>query len=168
MAKYTVTNNAPGPRGLNTGENGAGYLELAPGQTVENVVLNDAEHASADEAGYFTFGGKVADPAKAPAAPKAPGDTDGDGLPNNMPKLKGIAKAEGVDLTGKTTVAEMQAAILAARKAKADQANAPADDLDKLDDNTLLATVAAITGKPVADLEGTDRAGLLALARKPE
>lgn len=43
---------------------------------------------------------------------ETPGD---DALPNNMPKLKGIAKAEGVDLTGIQKVDDIKSAILAKR-----------------------------------------------------
>lgn len=166
--KYTVRNTAQGPRGLNAGPKGENYLELAPGQTLHDVELSDAEHASAERTGAFQFG------AKAKAAEKADqAAATGEGLPNNMPKLKGIAKAEGVDLSGKTTVADIQKAILDAREAKAAQAGSqppapPADDLDNMDDSTLLATAAAITGKPVSELDGTDREGLLKLARGQE
>lgn len=163
-SKYTVRNTAPGPRGLNAGPKGENYLELAPGQTLHDVELSEAEHASAERTGAFQFG------AKAKAAEKADQAADsGEGLPNNMPKLKGIAKAEGVDLSGKTTVAEIQKAILDARAAKTPPApTPPADDLDNMDDSTLLATAAAITGKPVSELDGTDREGLLKLARGQE
>ena len=168
MAKYTVRNIAAGPRGLNTGEKGEQYAELAPGQTLHDVELSDAEHKSAERTGFFQFG------AKAKAAEKADQAADaGEGLPNNMPKLKGIAKQEGVDLSGKTTVADIQKAILDARATKAAEAAAqppapPSDDLDNMDDPTLLATAAAITGKPVSELDGTDREALLKLARGQE
>lgn len=166
-SKYTVRNIAQGPRGLNAGPKGENYIELAPGQTLHDVELSDAEHASADGTGAFQFGAKAKAAEKVDAAASS-----GEGLPNNMPKLKGIAKAEGVDLSGKTTVADIQAAILDARKVKAAAAATPpappADDLDNMDDPTLLATAAAITGKPVSELDGTDREALLKLARGQE
>lgn len=166
---YTVRNTAQGPRGLNAGPDGLQYLELAPGQTLTDVELSDAEHKSAERTGNFQFGAAAKAAAKQDAAA-----VSGEGLPNNMPKLKGIAKTEGVDLTGKTTVADIQKAILDARAAKAAEqsgaggATPPTDDLDNMDDSTLLATAAAITGKPVAELDGTDRESLLKLARGQE
>lgn len=41
----------------------------------------------------------------------------------------------------------------------------PTDDLDRMADDDLLNTAAAIAGKPVADLEGKDRDELLRIAR---
>lgn len=168
MAKYTVRNIAAGPRGLNTGAKGEQYAELAPGQTLHDVELSDAEHASAERTGNFQFGAKAKAAEKQDAAAAA-----GEGLPNNMPKLKSIAKAEGVNISGVNTVADIQKAILDARATKAAEAAAqppapPSDDLDNMDDPTLLATAAAITGKPVAELDGKDRDELLKLARGQE
>jgi hypothetical protein len=161
-SKHTVRNTAPGPRGLNTVD---GYRELAPNETA-TVELEEGEFKSADKAGYFHFDSKAKADAKADAAAES-----GEGLPNNMPKLKGIAKAEGVDLTGKTTVADIQKAILDARAAKVAAAGStppapPSDDLDNMSDADLRATVQAITGEePAAD---ADRESLLKLARGQE
>lgn len=159
-SKYTVRNSAQGPRGLHTV---AGYVELAPGQTLENVEIDDGEHKSAESTGYFEFGAKAKAAAKADAVAAA-GNTTGDDLPNNMPKLKGIAKAEGVDLTGTTSVADIKSAIAAHRTAKASDASAQhTDDLDAMSDDDLRNTVQAITAQPApAD---ADRTALLALAR---
>lgn len=161
-AKHTVRNTAPGPRGINTTD---GYRELAPNETA-TVELDDAEFKSASKTGYFHFDAQAKADAKADQAAAS-----GEGLPSNMPKLKSIAKAEGVDLTGKTSVADIQKAILDARAAKVDAANAtppapPSDDLDNMDDATLRTTVQAITGEePAAD---ADRETLLKLARGQE
>lgn len=162
MGKHTVRNTAPGPRGINTVD---GYRELAPNETA-TVELDDAEFKSASKTGYFHLDSAAKADAKADEAAAS-----GEGLPSNMPKLKSIAKAEGVDLTGKTTVADIQKAILDARAAKVDQANAtppapPSDDLDAMSDADLRTTVQAITGsEPPAD---ADRETLLKLARGQE
>jgi hypothetical protein len=162
IRKHTVRNTAPGPRGLNTVD---GYRELAPGETLTGVELSEAEFKSADKTGYFHFDSAAKRDAKADEAPGS-----GEGLPNNMPKLKGIAKAEGVDISGLNSVADIQKAILDARTAKAAAAATPpappTDDLDNMSDADLRSTVQAITGdEPAAD---ADRETLLKLARGQE
>lgn len=152
--KYSVTNTAPGLRGLHTP---AGFVELEPGETRE-VELTAAEFKSAESTGHFDFGG-----AKAPVADAEPADD----LDTTVAKLKEIATAEGVDLPHNASKADIQATI---RKARDDKAAAAAGsgsgggaDLDAMDDETLRATVQAITGQaPVAD---ADRETLLKLAR---
>lgn len=144
---YSVKNTAPGIRGLNAV---TGYTELAPGETREGVELTAAEFKSARSTGYFDFGD----------APEPEETTDD--LDTTVAKLRDIAKAENVDLGTVTAKADIQAAIRAARDAKANPAPA-ADDLDAMSDEDLRATVQAITGEaPAAD---ADRATLLALAR---
>jgi pyruvate/2-oxoglutarate dehydrogenase complex dihydrolipoamide acyltransferase (E2) component len=164
MAGQTVRNTSRGFRGLNTK---GGYLELGPGETREGVELDDNELASAKRTGYFEFGAKAAKAASA-AAPAA--DTP---LPNNVPKLKKIARDEGIDVGNAKTVADITAAIVAGRAAKATIAppapppTPPADDLDNMADDDLRNTVAAITGKPATEYANTERDELLKLARAP-
>lgn len=162
MTKTTVRNTTKGYRGFHAVD---GYVELAPGETRADVELSDAERKSADGTGYFEFGAaaKAAARTAAPASNAAP-------LPNNVPKLKKLAKDEGIDLGTATTAKDITAAIVAARTAKAAAAPVvppppgPADDLDNMADDDLRTTTAAITGKSVDELP-TDRAELLKLAR---
>lgn len=162
-SNYTVTNTAAGPRGINTVD---GYAELAPGET-RKVDLSAGEHAVASKLDYFTFGeGGAA--AKAPSPPDNDGNGEGGGsLPSNPMQLKAIARAESIDVTGLTKGDELKAAILAGRKAKAAQAagGGASDDLDKMDDDTLRTTAAALSGKSVEELADQDRDALLKLAR---
>lgn len=169
--RYAITNTAAGPRGVH--QDDGSYVELAPGET-RAVDLTDAEHASATRAGYFEFGAKgkaaTAAAASAAAASAAASATTTAPLPNNVMQLKKLARDEGIDVGEASKVDELQAAITAGRAAKVAQGGAgappvtPADDLDTLDDETLRATTAALTGKPVDQLP-TDRESLLELAR---
>lgn len=180
MAKHRFLNTAAGPRGVNLAD--GGYFELAPGQAA-TLDVSDSELKAAERAGYFDIGKAGSEPSAAAsaaavaAAARASGSTaldrDGSGaaggsLPNNAMKLRSIAKGEDIDLGTARTVPELQAAIVAGRQAKAAAASGSgaggSDDLDTLDDNTLLATVAAMVGKPVDSLP-TDRGELLELAR---
>jgi hypothetical protein len=164
--KTSVRNVAPGIRGLNTVQ---GYRDLAPGEFVESVELTDDEHKSADSTGYFAFGkaAKTAETA-APAGAAAPAPAEE--LPNNVPKLKKIARDEGIDVGTATSADDLKAAITAGRATAAAGGIAPpppgpADDLDNMADDDLRNTVAALTGKPASDYADTDRAELLKLAR---
>lgn len=156
--KTSVRNVAPGIRGLNLV---SGYRDLAPGEFIESVELSAAEHKSAESTGYFEFGSKAKSAAKAEAAA-----TTGADLPNNVPKLKKLARDEGIDVGTAKSAAALQAAIVAGRAAKAPPTppvTPPSDDLDNMSDDDLRNTVAAITGKPAPD--GADREALLKLAR---
>jgi hypothetical protein len=159
--KTSVRNVAPGIRGLNTVQ---GYRDLAPGELVESVELTDAEYKSAESTGYFEFGTKAK---KAPAA--APATSTAEPLPNNVPKLKKLARDEGIDTGDARSAADLKTAITAGRAAKAaggiPTPTPPSDDLDNMADDDLRNTVAALTGKPATDYADTDRAALLKLAR---
>jgi len=150
----SIKNTQRGIRGVNTVD---GPLDIEPGATVDDVELSDGEYRVAKRTGWFEFGDE--------SGGGGSGDPDGgksaDDLDTTIAKLREIAAAEGVDLSGLTAKADIQAAIRAAREAKA----SGADELDGLDDDTLRTTVAALTGKSVDELAETDRAGLLALAR---
>jgi hypothetical protein len=156
--KVTVRNTARGVRGLNAVE---GYREFEPGQGGE-VTLTAAERKSAESTGYFTFGAdaKDAEPTGDPAK-----------LPGTHAELDALAAAETITFAdGVKTVAEKQAAITAARAAKAGGGSvttggAQRDELDSMDDATLLTTAAALSGKPESELAGQDREALLKLAR---
>jgi len=157
VAKHTVRNTAPGPRGLHAAQ---GYIELAPGQTLSDVEMDDHEYESAKGTGNFHFDTAAKRDAKADQAA-----TSGEGLPSNPMQLKQLAKSEGIDVGGATKAADLQAAILAGRKAKAESGTGgeQSDDLDNMSDDDLRATVQAITGNaPAAD---ADRDTLLKLAR---
>lgn len=162
MTKTSVRNITVGIRGLNTVD---GYRDLAPGELVESVELDEAERKSADSTGYFEFG------AKAKAAPAAAsGATAPAALPRNAPKLKKLARDEGIDVGEAKTVDALVAAIETGRAAKTaggipPTGNPPADDLDNMSDDDLRNTVAALTGKPVTDYTDTERVALLKLAR---
>jgi hypothetical protein len=160
MAATTVHNLTAGFRGLNTED---GYLELAPGASAEGVTLNAAERKSAEATGYFKFGGA------APAADETADAGAADALPRNAPKLKKIAADEGIDVGSATKVDDLIAAIEAGRAAKAGggipPSTPPSDDLDKMADDDLRSTVAALTGKPVEEYANTERDELLKLAR---
>jgi pyruvate/2-oxoglutarate dehydrogenase complex dihydrolipoamide acyltransferase (E2) component len=168
--KTSVRNVAPGIRGLNTVQ---GYRELAPGDFVESVELTDDEHKNADSTGYFAFGkaAKTAETAApAGAAAPTPTPTPAEELPNNVPKLKKIARDEGIDVGDATSSADLKAAITAGRATAAaggitPPAPGPGDDLDNMADDDLRNTVAALTGKPASDYADTDRDELLKLAR---
>lgn len=153
----TVRNTTKGIRGLNTL---AGYRDLAPGELAEDVELSDVERKNAESTGYFEFG---------KAAKAAPEPEQADALPRNAPKLKALAKAEGIDVGSATKVDDLVAAIEAGRTAKAAGGITPpvppVDDLDAMSDADLLVTVEAITGK--APPEGATREELLAAARAP-
>lgn len=158
--KTSVRNIAVGIRGLNAV---SGYRDLMPGELVDEVELTADELANAKSTGYFEFG-KEAKAAPAPAEPTADAP-----LPNNVPKLKKLARDEGIDVGTATSAADLQAAITAGRAAKAaggiPPVVAPADDLDAMADDDLRTTVAALTGKPATDYADTSRDDLLKLAR---
>jgi len=158
-SKYDLRNTSKGIRGVNAV---SGYREFGPGEVAEGVELSDAEYESAKRTGYFEFG--------AAAKAEAEDETD-DALPGNVPKLKKLAREEGIDLGTATSAADIQAVILSARAAKAagsgiPPSTPPADDLDAMSDADLRDTVQAITGKPAPD--GSDREALLKLARGQE
>jgi len=164
--KTSVRNTAPGIRGLNTVQ---GYRDLAPGEFVESVELTDDEHKNAESTGYFVFG-KGAKTAETAAPPGTVTPPAAEPLPANVPKLKKIARDEGIDVGDAKSAAELTAAIEAGRAAKAaggltPPPPGPGDDLDNMADDDLRNTVAALTGKPVADYANTDRDELLKLAR---
>jgi hypothetical protein len=70
FSKQTVTNVSPGPRVLNSRE---GHI-LQPGQTLEDVDVNDAELEIAKATGYFEFG-KAAAKRAAEESEAAPEET---------------------------------------------------------------------------------------------
>lgn len=153
MATHNVKNISTGIRGFHST---SGLIEIAPGQTAENVEISDAELRSSARTGWFEIDGSTDAPEEGPA----------DDLDTTVPKLREIAKAESVDLQGLTAKADIQGAIRAARTVKAEQGNGGGNsDLDAMDDATLLTTAAAITGKPEAELQGKPRDELLRLAR---
>lgn len=160
ITKTSVRNVAVGIRGLNLVD---GYRDLAPGEFLESVELTAAELKSAESTGYFEFGKKAA------TAPPPPPPGAAEPLPNNVPKLKKIARDEGIDVGEAKSAAELTAAIEAGRAAKAaggiPPVAPPADDLDNMSDEDLRNTVAALTGKPATDYAETDRDALLKLAR---
>lgn len=166
MATHNVKNISTGIRGFHSTE---GLVEIAPGQTAEGVEISDAELRSAKRTGWFEIesgGGGHGDPDK----PKREAGTEqADDLDTTVPKLREIAAAEEIDLSGMTTKADIQGAIRAARITKAGvgtgSTGGEADALDGMDDATLRSTVQAITGKSEADVADLDRAALLALAR---
>lgn len=166
--RYIVTNTAAGPRGVY--QDDGSYVEIPAGET-RSVDLTDAEYNSAKGTGHFSFG-KAGEKAQAAATAVAGQEGAADALPSNIMKLRKIARDESIELGSAASVDAVKAAILSARAVKAGGAGGigaqtPGDDLDTLDDNTLQATVAAITGKAVADLP-TDRDELLKLARGVE
>lgn len=153
-----IRNTAKGARGFHSVD---GYVELQPGESLDSVVLSADEYASAKRTGYFAFDGSDA------------ADDEGDEPKalDEMTKaeLTATAEAEGVDITKAKSNADKVAAIQAARDAKeaggVPPTTHPTDDLDKMSDADLTATVAALTGKPAP--EGATRDELLALARNP-
>ena len=152
--KHVVKNTAKAPRGLH---DLTGYVELAAGES-RALELSAAELASAKATGYFEFDTGTT------AEAKSESGTTADDLDTTVSELKKIAAAEGVELEHNANKAAIVTAIRAAR-AKPASAPAPTGgvDLDAMDDETLRATVQAITGAeaPV----DADRAALLALAR---
>lgn len=161
MAKTSVRNVAAGVRGFYLAD--GSYRELAPGVLADDLELSEAERNSAESTGYFEFG------SAARATPEAP--VDPNALPTKVGELKALAQVEGIDVSNAKGAAELTAAIeteRARRLAAGPIDGAPrgrADDLDNLADDDLRDTVAALTGKPVADFADTDRDGLLSLAR---
>lgn len=151
MATHNIKNISSGIRGFNAE---SGLVEIAPGQTAEDVEISDAELKSSGRTGWFEIDGSTDAPDTGPA----------DDLDATVPKLREIAKAEGVDLSGLTSKADIQGAIRIARAAKESGATG-GDAIDDMDDATLLTTAAALTGKPEAELQGTPRDELLRLAR---
>lgn len=149
MATHSIKNISSGIRGFNAE---SGLVEIAPGQTAEGVEISDAELKSSARTGWFEIDGSTDAPDTGPA----------DDLDTTVPKLRDIAKAEGVDLSGLTGKADIQGAIRAARTVAAERGG---DAIDDMDDATLLTTAAALTGKPEAELQGTPRDELLRLAR---
>lgn len=156
MATHTFKNISTGIRGFNSVD---GLVELLPGGTAKDVEMTDAELRSSSRTGWFEIDGST-DAADLDLAPA-------DDLDTTVPKLREIAKGESVDLSGLSSKADIQGAIRAARiaKASAGSEGGKSDDLDGMDDATLLTTTAAILGKPEAELAGKERAELLALAR---
>lgn len=154
MATHNIKNISTGIRGFNSVD---GLVELAPGQTAEGVEIADAELRASGRTGWFEIDGSTEAPEEGPA----------DDLDTTVPKLREIAKAESVDLSGLTAKADIQGAIRAARTVKAEQAanGTGGDAIDAMDDATLLTTAAALTGKPEAELQGKPRDELLRLAR---
>lgn len=153
MATHKIKNISTGIRGFNAVD---GLVEIAPGQTAENVEISDAELRSSGRTGWFEIDGSTDAPDLGPA----------DDLDTTVLALRQIAKEESVDLSGLTAKADIQGAIRAARTVKAEQeAKGSTSDLDAMDDATLLTTAAAITGKPETELQGKDRDELLKLAR---
>lgn len=153
MATHTIKNISTGIRGVNAV---GGLVEIGPGQTATDVEMTDAELRSSGHTGWFEID-------------DAPEEGPADDLDTTVAKLREIAKAETVDLSGLTSKADIQDAIRAARTVKAEQeakgAGGGNSDLDAMDDATLLTTAAAITGKPEAELQGKSRDELLRLAR---
>lgn len=145
---HTFKNISTGIRGFNAV---AGLVEIAPGQTAKDIDVTDAEVASSARTGWFEIDGSTDAP-------------DADDLETTVPKLRAIADAEEVDLSGLTAKADIQAAIRA-KRAAAGAASRAADAVDGMDDATLLTTAAAITGKPEGELQGLERDELLKLAR---
>jgi hypothetical protein len=152
MATHNIKNISTGIRGFNSVD---GLVEIAPGTTAENVEISDGELRSSARTGWFEIDGSTDAPETGPV----------DDLDTTVPKLREIAKAETVDLSGLTSKADIQGAIRAARTVKAEQAGKGGDAIDEMDDATLLTTAAALTGKAEADLQGTPRDELLRLAR---
>lgn len=155
MAKVTITNTARGLRGVNT-DSGLVYIE--PGAT-ETLDVSGGNLKSAQARSYFKFDGKADESADA--------GPEGDGLDDkSVGDLDKIIAAEGVTLPesgsgrdGGIVKADKVAAIRAHRAAPA----TPVDELDGMDDETLRATVQAITGDE-APADAT-RETLLGLAR---
>lgn len=149
MPTVTLTNTARADRGVHTTD---GLVMLAPGETRE-LALPEGEADDLPE--YFAVGDRVDDK---PA--------EGDGLDDmTVAALDKLISDEGVTVPeqgtgneGRVVKADKVAAIRAHRAG-----GAPTDELDGMDDETLRATVQAITGQePPAD---ADRATLLGLAR---
>lgn len=165
--KRSVHNITKGIRGLN---GLTGYVELEAGETRPDVEMTEAEFENAKRTGYFEFDGSgsgTSDQAKAAEAAA-------DELPGTHKLLDKLAADEvppivfGAEVK---TVADKQAAITAARTARAAPAatggGAQGDELDRMSDDDLRNTAAAIAGKPVTELADMDRDALLALARTP-
>lgn len=150
MPTVTLTNTDPGPRGVISTD---GLVMLAPGES-RSLSLSTAE--AGDLPAYFSAG----DVTEGKAA-------DGDGLDDlKVAELDKIIADESVTVPetgtgkdGRVVAADKVAAIRAHRSGDAPVA----DELDDMDDETLRATVQAITGAEApAD---ADRTALLALAR---
>lgn len=154
MPTVEITNTDRGPRGVNTAD---GLVMLAPGET---RALDVHEGELADMPAYLSrsapsladMRAAIANPAEALTA-------------MTVPALRTLAEERGIKLPetgtggdGRVLKSDIVAAILAGPKVE------PAGDtLDAMDDETLRATVQALTGvEPAADL---DRDALLALAR---
>jgi hypothetical protein len=152
MATHNVKNISTGIRGFHSVD---GLVEIAPGQTAEDIEINAAEYASMKRTGWFDVDGK---PDEADEGDKAPADD----LDKTIKELREIAKVEEVDLAGMTSKADIQGAIRLARTAKGSGGR---DAVDEMDDDTLRTTVSAITGKSAEDVADLDRPALLALAR---
>lgn len=157
MATHNVKNISTGIRGFHSTE---GLVEIAPGQVAEGVEISGAELKSAKRTGWFEIDGDADEGGEGGEQQQA------DDLDTTVPKLREIAKGEGVDLSGMTSKADIQGAIRVARASKpAGGTGSGGDELDAMDDATLRSTVQAITGKSEADVADLDRAALLALAR---
>lgn len=166
MATHNVKNISTGIRGFYAT---TGLVELAKGATAEGVEISDAELRSAQRTGWFEIDGSTDAPSDEEAGPNA------DLAAADGKKLDEIAKAEGVDLStvtgtganGRVLLDDKRKAIADAREAKAagSTGGEGGNELDAMDDATLLTTTAAITGTPEADLQGKPRDELLRLAR---
>ena len=158
MAKVTITNTAPGLRGVNTDE---GLVYLAPGETRDDLDVSGGNLKAARAKSYFTFDGRVDESSDA--------EPQGDGLDDmSVADLDSLIAAEGVTLpetgtgnNGNVVKADRVAAIRAHRASPSESA----DDLDAMSDDDLRVTVQALTGKEMGELADFDRETLLGLAR---
>lgn len=142
-SKTAVRNISPGYRGLNTVQ---GYREFNPNEYAESVEMTAAELASAKRTGYFRFG------AAAKPDPKAEAQAEIERLDNPTAAVTGgpgTGAGAGAGGGAPTTGAV---------------GGGSTDELDKMSDDDLKTTTAALTGKPVESLPD-DRAELLKLAR---
>lgn len=135
-SKTAVRNVAPGIRGLHAV---TGYRDFAPNEFAESVEMTAAELESAKRTGYFRFG------TAAKADPRAEAAEEQARLDNPTAAVTG--GADGAGAPG------FQAA-----------GGGSTDELDKMSDEDLKTTTAALTGKPVEELPD-DRDELLKLAR---
>jgi hypothetical protein len=153
----SIKNTARGMRGVNTV---GGLVYLNPNETRDDLDVADAELAAMrNDTPYFEINGK------APAAPAAADSLDD----MSVADLTKLAADEGVTLPEKGTgandrvvKADIVKAITDARVAAGAGTGEP-DELDAMDDDTLRATVQALTGE--AAPADADRTALLALAR---
>lgn len=157
MKKITITNTAPGIRGIALA--GGGIRNLEPGAT-DTVTVDDAEADDLPE--YFTLAGS-----------ESAGEDDAEAVKEKtVAELKAEAAEKGIDLdaltgtggNGRVVKADIEKAIADHDAKAAAGAGAGAGDaIDAMSDDELRATVKALTGADApAD---ADRAALVALAR---